>query len=498
MDPLDIVNFFQKNRPVSLSEDCLPSFPVDALPAALRGFVVACAESLQVPEDMTAVCGLAICSLAIQRKFKIMGKTGWEEPTNIYTALIAAPGERKSAVTSTMAAPIFTYEAEVNEQLQSLVDEYQIKHNILGKQVKGLEDSAAKATAKPGALERALAKQKELAELEEREPKLIRLWTDDATPEAITSLMAEHDGKIGVISAEGGLFDTLAGRYTNGVNIDVVLKAHAGDPVRVDRKGRPSEYIKNPAMTIFLAIQPQVLDGIMQNEAFRGRGLTARFLYAMPVSKVGARAFDTAPIPPAIVDAYESMVKRLLNIPQQAEERVIALSLDATEVLRAFYQELEPRLADDLEAIGDWAGKLMGAILRVAGVLHVIQHLDTAAYKSITPETLQDAIKIGKYFLEHSKAAYKLMGADKTMADAQFIIKKLAKRTTMTVNRRDLYRMCRPRFDNPDAMAAALALLEEYFYLAEVTTEYSGMGKPPAPKYFVNPALYGQNGQNGQ
>jgi hypothetical protein len=46
-------------------------------------------------------------------------------------------------------------------------------------------------------------------------------------------------GRMAIISAEGGLFDILAGRYSNGVPaLDVWLKGHAGDPLRIDRKGR--------------------------------------------------------------------------------------------------------------------------------------------------------------------------------------------------------------------------------------------------------------------
>jgi len=467
----------------------VPGFPVEVLPPVLRDFSVATAEALQVPVDMVAVCVLAVCSLAAQKKFKIQGKPGWLEPVNIYAAMVMPPGEKKSPVTSAGAAPVYAYEAEVNEQMQPLIDDYQIKHNILVKQIKALEDAAAKPTPKGGAAEQARAKRKELADLEEQEPKLLRLWADDSTPEALVSLLAEHGGRIGVISAEGGLFDTLAGRYSNCPNLDAVLKAHDGDPVRVDRKGRPSEYIQNPALTIFLALQPTVLAGLMQNETFVGRSLTARFLYSLPTSRVGTRAFDTPPVPIAITDAYAGTVKRLLDIPQQAEERVIALSLEATDIFRAFHQELEPRLADDLEALADWANKLEGEILRIAGILHVVQYTDTAAYKSISADTFRNAVAIGRYFLAHAQAAYRLMGADQTTADAQFIIRKLGKKAIPTVSKRDLYRMCRSRFGSPDAMAAAVALLVEYNYLAEIPAGYNGTGQPPSPKYFVNPVL---------
>ena len=99
-------------------------------------------------------------------------------------------------------------------------------------------------------------------------------------------------------AAEGGVFDIIAGRYNGNIpNMDVWLKGHSGDMIRVDRKGRPPEYIRKPAMTLGLMIQPEVLKSIAAQPAFRGRGLIARFLYAMPVSQVGYRKTGAAQFP---------------------------------------------------------------------------------------------------------------------------------------------------------------------------------------------------------
>ena len=71
----------------------------------------------------------------------------------------------------------------------------------------------------------------------------------------------------------------MAGRYDKGTNLDVYLKGHAGEPITVDRIGRKSNHIPGPRLSMMLAIQPQVLNGLMDNPTFRGRGLCGRFLY---------------------------------------------------------------------------------------------------------------------------------------------------------------------------------------------------------------------------
>ena len=90
---------------------------------------------------------------------------------------------------------------------------------------------------------------------------LPRLLADDATPEAIATLAAGQGGRLTIAAAEGGIFDIFAGRYTGGVkNLDVLLRGHAGDSYRVDRKGREPEHIEEPHPHVHphrAAVRPQ-------------------------------------------------------------------------------------------------------------------------------------------------------------------------------------------------------------------------------------------------
>ena len=64
---------------------------------------------------------------------------------------------------------------------------------------------------------------------------------------------------------------------------------HSGDDLITDRVSRKSICVERPALTCAYAIQPQVVEGLAENTAFRGRGLLARFLYAAPQSWIGRR-----------------------------------------------------------------------------------------------------------------------------------------------------------------------------------------------------------------
>uniref|UniRef100_UPI002FDB1932 DUF3987 domain-containing protein n=1 Tax=Muricomes intestini TaxID=1796634 RepID=UPI002FDB1932 len=87
---------------------------------------------------------------------------------------------------------------------------------------------------------------------------------------------------MGIISAEGGIFGMMAGRYSSNINIDIFLKSYSGEYYSSARVGRGEIALKHPLLTMGLAVQPQVIADIMDNKDFRGRGLLARFLYSMP------------------------------------------------------------------------------------------------------------------------------------------------------------------------------------------------------------------------
>lgn len=126
------------------------------------------------------------------------------------------------------------------------------------------------------------------------------------TPEGLVRLLSEQGGAIGGISAEAGLFGILAGRYSpNGPpNLEAVLQATAGDAIRVDRKGSEPVNIPDPALSLGLALQPDLLPDL--SKGFHGAGLLARFLWVMPKPRVDTRTIDEYPVPAETATLWKS------------------------------------------------------------------------------------------------------------------------------------------------------------------------------------------------
>jgi replicative DNA helicase len=295
------------------------------------------------------------------------------------------------------------------------------------------------------------------------------------------------------------VFDQMAGRYNQatGPNLGVYLKGHAGDLLKVDRRGRPPEYVQRPCLTIGLTVQPEVLRGLAGRPGFGGRGLLARFLYSLPPSLVGRRQPGAPPVPPTVAERYAVELHALaasLTTHAGQDPTVLTLDSPAGELLLGFEQELEPRLAagsGDLAQLAGWAAKLAGATCRLAG-LHLAGHLRDGWTRPIAGDTLAAAVRLAGYLVEHARSVFDLMGADARLDDARWLLDWITRSGRAQFSRRDAHQAApRGRFPKATDLDPALRLPEEHGWLRrldpEPSRDHHGRGRPASPRFLVNP-----------
>ncbi|MDD9378907.1 YfjI family protein [Streptomyces sp. ZAF1911] len=472
----------------------LPSFPIHALPGWLGEYVAAVAEETQTPRDMAAALALSVLSTAAGGRSVVQVRGRWREPTNLFVVVALGPANRKSAVFAAMTSPLYEAEKSLVEGANLTI----VEAEVTAKMAREAADRAAAQAAKAEGPERdnLIAEAIGLAQTAESltVPARPRLLADDATPEVITTLMAEQGGRLAVMSAEGGIFDIMAGRYSGIPNLEVFLKGHAGDRMRVDRRSR-EEFMEAPALTMGLAVQPAVLEDIGKNRGFDGRGLLARFLYCLPESLVGHRRINPDPVPAAVAATYERNVYALtLRLADWTDPLLIQLAPDADRALIAYEERLEPQLkakGGRLGHVSKWAGKLIGATARIAALVHLAHHVDGGKQEPVTEATMRAAIEIADYFAAHALTVFDLMGADATQTRARTLLDVLTANGWESVSRRDLFaKLSRSEFPTVAELEPAAALLEEHGYLRSDTPPRTGKrGRPPAPRYLVHPHL---------
>jgi hypothetical protein len=331
-------------------------------------------------------------------------------------------------------------------------------------------------------------------------PPQPRLIVDDVTTEKVASMLAEQGGRLAVLSAEGGIFSILAGRYSGAPSMDIFLKGHAGDMARVDRQSRDAAYIDRPALTLGLAVQPEVLRAIAAMPGFRGLGLLARILYSVPENTVGWRQVENAePVPDQVAETYHTNLTALvLSLADWADDpAVLPLTPDADARVLELQIEVEPRLRPSgaWGHIVDWGAKYVGAIVRIAGLLHLATHLHDGWGRPIDLATVNAAAEVGAYFAAHALAAFDDMGSDPATRDARHILAWLQRTHTHTITKRDLLRAVRGTIPSTAALDPALALLELHGYIRTAETPpRAGTGRPPSPTYHAHPDLHAPAG----
>ena len=332
---------------------------------------------------------------------------------------------------------------------------------------------------------------------------------DDATPESVALLLNDNAGRLALLSPEGDVFDLMAGRYSNGTpNLGVYLKGHAGDDIRINRANRDfsARYIHNPALSIGVAVQPEVLRGLSLKKGFRGRGLLGRFLYSLPKSLLGCRKIDTHPVDPKISSAYQKLILDALKLAPNMDTdgkpcpHVVTIGRDALRELDRFAIEVEKQLAPNgsFASMGDWAGKLVGAVCRVAGILHGLIYAASGnpAKAQIDIETMLGAISIGEYLIPHAKAAFFEMGSDPAIDLARRILDWVSCEQITEFTKREAFNAIRGSIQKVDELEKPLEILINHGYIRDVSESHKGPGRKPSPKYKINPLWLAQNTQN--
>ena len=465
----------------------LPEFPTAALPSLLREWVWEESYATQTPPALAGLLALAVCAAAIARRVVVSPRGGWREPVNLFVAVLLEPGNRKSAVFNDALGPLRKRENELIEGAKPVIArkkstrrQYDLRLQKLEKQAAAKYDAKLQAQATDLAAEGA----------NYTEPVLPRLIVDDATSEKIGMMLAAQSGRIASMSPEGGVFDLMAGLYSkSGIpQFDVYLKGHSGDELVTDRVSREPVRVKRPALTCAYTIQRSVIENLMVNKAFRGRGLLARFLYAIPPSWIGHREIATTPVSESVRQAYENTVQQLSELDCQRE---LPLTAEASRVFRDWEAEIEAMLADggQMEAMRDWGAKLAGATLRMATVMHSVEH---GADGSIDQPIIASAIEIARYLIPHADAVLRMMDLKEDAGDenARYVLRWIERHKHQAFTKRDAQQHGKRRFPTADDIDSALTELQRRGYIRSRPVEKTRRGRPPSPMYDVNPAIF--------
>ncbi|GAA3457696.1 DUF3987 domain-containing protein [Dactylosporangium matsuzakiense] len=474
----------------------LPTFPAEVLPDWVAEMVYAVAEFTQTPVDAAGSIALAALSTAAGGRAEVEVRGSWREPVNLFTVVVLPPGSRKSAVFAAMAGPLLAAEKRMVELAKPAIVEAELAARVAGKAAERAANNAANAdeSGRDTLLAEATAAAMQADAI--TVPALPQLVADDVTSETAAAMLAAQGGRLAVLSPEGGIFATIAGRYSGTPNLEVFLKGHAGDMMRVGRLSRDANHVDKPALTLGLAVQPEVLRDIAGMPGFRGLGLLARILFAVPTNTVGWRTIGAAPIPAEVSAAYTAnLTTMVLTLADWTDPAVLPLTAEANERVLEIERTVEPRLRPGgaWGHIIDWGSKYTGAVVRMAGLIHLGDHLRDGWGRPIDAGAIDRAALLGEYYAAHALAAFDDMGADNTTRNAQTILGWIERTGATAFTKRDLYRAVKSaQIGTVADLDPALTLLDAHGYLRQLDPPARSPkgGRPPSPSYLVHPEVH--------
>ena len=450
----------------------LPPFPVTALPQWGTAMVAAVAEATQTPPDLPGVVYLGTLAAAAGGRAEVEVQPHWREPLNIYAAPAMTPGSRKSAVFREMIAPLLDAERALQDKAQEAIRERSIDQQI----AQEAAQKAVRAAASASSAEADKAKAEALAAAQVVNsitvPGWPRLVADDATPEALTSLLASHrrpDRRLvrrgrPVRHHERALQPERATPQPRRLPQGTRRRSAASRPERTrtgtDRQARADHRGDHSAASL-ARHRPQ---------AGPARpGSPRRVLYSLPPDLVGFRRIDVDPVPDEVAGAYHTNLAALaLTLAEWTDPAVLMLTPAARTLLAGYQEEIEPRLravGGDLAEVRDWASKL-GAAVRIAGLLHLGGNLTTGYACPIEAEAMTSAIELGRYFTAHAVSAFAQMGSDPLVDNALTVLTWIERTQPRRFTRREAHMsLSRVKFKKVTDLNPVLALLEDHGYL---------------------------------
>ncbi len=463
-------------------------FPVNALPHIIGDMADAIATTTSTDVAMAGTSILSAVSYCFSGVYRMSAKRDHTEPLVLDALTVAEPSFKKSPVISMVKRPYIQFAHDWNENNKQDIFKSQAEYKLLEGKLEALEkkkDVTAEDIAKL---------QTEISNIPQSNFR--RIVVDDITPESLVHQL-EENGTLLMISDEAGMLGNFSGRYSNNVpNLDLLLKSWNGETYISDRATRASIVLKKPYMSICLACQPYVFDSMINNSAFSGSGLIARFVYCFPVSNIGTRKYDTQAVPEAVSDNYQKLIYKLLGTKfTYHDEKELYLHFDGkayNEFVQYYNDYIEPQLITDMAFCKDWGGKFHGLILRLCGIIHCVKCALTDAdpiENRVGIDTFCNAIEIAGYFREQAIYAYSLGDIDLGIVMAERVLNKIRSKGIREIRQNDLYKLCRcTLFKNAADFGETMDMLEEYSYILRTTSK--GTNNKTVTDVIVNPNIY--------
>jgi hypothetical protein len=432
------------------------AFPVDELPASVRGFVLECERVNKVPVGLPAMCCLAVASASVGAKLRVLSFHGKITSANLMVLGAADTGSGKSEVFRECIAPFMKCQMEIRDEWRTkTLPACKGDVKRLTKAIKLLAESPDHETNREelAAKEAALA----VAEAKKEEPCYI---ASDFTTQALVRMLCRTDGQLFTASPDAkNVVDMILGRYNDGgTDEEVYLKAFSLEPIDRHRVGDGTHQTPEACITGLWLTQPDKLWRLLHEKALSEGGLLPRLLMAH---------FNCAPLR---VDLHEKGIcedaraqyaktigELFATFRKQEKITIIDAHEDARQALVGYQNGIAERREHDLKDVTGFAARWGEYAWRIALVIHAIRLGKEASDSPLDIADAKAGISIVRWFSTQQLDLLEVGRSGERQEKYDKVMKLLTAQNTEIVAR-DLYRNHITPRQNPEQ---ATALLDE-------------------------------------
>lgn len=394
-------------------------FPVAMLPKAVADICKEISNSFEVPLELPCVTALGLLAACCQKKSIVRVNKSYSEQLSLFVLAISDTGDRKSNTFKILRDAVIAAQNEYFALNEDNIAQSRLEFMLLKKKLDSATREITSSEDSEITFEYIKRLEKQVREFEVLvAPKLLM---DDATSEKLIQILDSQGGSVAVASPEGGLFSTLKTAVVINPTFDCYLKAYTGDSIEVERLSRKGNMIENPRLSLIIASQPKTAMEMIQNKTFRDKGLPARFLFASCQSLVGTRTFDKPEVSTDAIEAYNNLIRKLLEgvFDRNVGQTELTLTPDGFSAYVDFSQSVESKLGNtgEYKFMQDWCAKLPGQMLRIAGIIAVCD-----GKVQIDVDIINRASTIAAWFMEHAAIVF---GED-SVSEGKFSTETLA------------------------------------------------------------------------
>ena len=442
--------------------------PLTLLPAAVRDYVQAAANAINVDIGYILLPLLSALGNAIGNARSIQLKRGFIQPPIIWTGIIGRSGQRKSPAIDAGCFAVMEHERELMRQNKAASDAYD--EQLAAWEAKTRKDRGIKPAP----------------------PDSLTCLMDDMTLEALADTMQTNPR--GVLVKKDELSHWLASfdQYHAGKGSDVSrwLSLHTGVFFGVDRRTDHRRYrILEPRVCITGGIQPAVLARVLTQDFFE-RGLPARFLFAAPSMRKDRWSEDTISdnLRAAVLELFDKLW--LLQPEHDGNDNLqptlLTLEPDARGAFIAYYNECgAAALEGDEHTEAAW-NKLSGYAARLALIAQLAANPNAT---TVTGEVMRAACDLARWFGAEAVRIYANMAETAEQREARKLVEFIESHGSL-VSVRDVTHNNWPFRNQPDRAERALdALVKQRFGTwLEIKPEPGSRGGRPTRKFQLHPA----------